>query len=152
MKCSLGISNSLEEISSHSHSIVFLYFFTLITEEVFVISPCYSLELCIQMCISSFSPFPFVSLLFIVICKAYSDNHFAFLHFFQILKDDVMKVLNSICQRIWKARQWTQDCKSSVFIPIPKKGNAKDCSNYCAVAVISHASKVMLKILQPRLQ
>ena len=66
---------------------------------------------------------------------------------FQILKDDAVKVLHSICQQIWKTQQWTQDWKRSVFIPIPKKGNAKECSNYCTIALISHASKVMLKIL-----
>ena len=71
---------------------------------------------------------------------------------FQILKDDAMKVLHSICQQIWKTQQWPQDWKRSVFIPIPKKGNAKECSSYCAIALISHASKVMLKILQARLQ
>ena len=71
---------------------------------------------------------------------------------FQILKDDVVKVLHSICQQIWKTQQWPQDWKRSVFIPIPKKGNAKECSNYCTIALISHASKVMLKILQARLQ
>ena len=71
---------------------------------------------------------------------------------FQILKDDAVKVLHSICQQIWKAKQWPQDWKRSVFIPVPKKGNAKVCSNYLAVALISHASKVMLKILQARLQ
>ena len=71
---------------------------------------------------------------------------------FQILKDDAVKVLHSICQLIWKTQQWPQDCKRSVFIPIPKKGNAKECSNYCTIALISHASKVMLKILQARLQ
>ena len=71
---------------------------------------------------------------------------------FQILKDDAVKVLHSICQQIWKTQQWPQDWKRSVFIPIPKKGNAKECSNYCTVALISHASKVMLKILQARLQ
>ena len=71
---------------------------------------------------------------------------------FQILKDDAMKVLHSICQQIWKTQQWQQDCKKSVFIPIPKKGNAKECSNYRTTAFISHASKVMLKILQARLQ
>ena len=70
---------------------------------------------------------------------------------FQILKDDAMKVLNSICQQIWKTQQWPQDWKRSVFIPIPKKGNAK-YSSYCTIALISHASKVMLKILQARLQ
>ena len=67
---------------------------------------------------------------------------------FQILKDDDMKVLPSICQQIWETVQWQQDWKRSVFIPIPKKGNAKECSNYCTIALISHASKVMLKILQ----
>ena len=71
---------------------------------------------------------------------------------FQILKDDAVKVMHSICQQIWKTQQWPQDWKSSVFIPIPKKGNAKECSNYCTIALISHASKVMLKILQARLQ
>ena len=71
---------------------------------------------------------------------------------FQILKDDAMKVLYSICQQIWKTQQCPQDWKRSVFIPIPKKGNAKECSNYRTIALISHASKVMLKILQARLQ
>ena len=82
MKCSLDISHFLEEISSLSHSIVSLYFFPLITEEGFLISPCYSLELCIQIGISFFSPLPFTSLLFSCVCKVSSDNHFAFLHFF----------------------------------------------------------------------
>ena len=71
---------------------------------------------------------------------------------FQILKDDAAEVLHSICQQIWKTQQWPQDRKRSVFVPMPKKGNAKECSNYCTVALISHASKVMLKILQARLQ
>ena len=71
---------------------------------------------------------------------------------FQILKDDAVKVLHSICQQIWKTQQWPQDWKRSVFIPIPKKLNAKECSNYCTTALISQASKVMLKILQARLQ
>ena len=71
---------------------------------------------------------------------------------FQIIKEDAMKVLHSICQQIWKTQQWPQNWKRSVFIPVPKKGNAKECSNYCTVALISHASKVMLKILQVRLQ
>ena len=71
---------------------------------------------------------------------------------FQILEDDAVKVLHSICQPIWKTQQWPQDRKRSVFIPIPKKGNAKECSNYHRIAVISHASKVMLKNLQARLQ
>ena len=71
---------------------------------------------------------------------------------FQILKDDAVKVLHSICQEIWKTQQWPQDRKRLVFIPVPKKGNAKECSNYCTIAIISHASKVMLKILRARLQ
>ena len=71
---------------------------------------------------------------------------------FQILKDDAVKVLYSICQQIWKTQQWPQDWKRSVFIPIPKKENAKECSNYYTIALISHANKVMLKILQDRLR
>ena len=71
---------------------------------------------------------------------------------FQILKDDAVQVLHSICQQIWKTQQRPQDWKRSVFIPIPKKGNAKECSNYCTIALISHTSKVMHKILQGRLQ
>ena len=71
---------------------------------------------------------------------------------FQILKDDAVKVLHSRCQQIWKTQQWPQDWKRSVFIPIPKKGNVKECSNYHTIALISHASKVMLKIFQARLQ
>ena len=71
---------------------------------------------------------------------------------FQILNDDAVKVLHSICQQIWKTQQWPQNWKRSVFIPVSKKGNAKEYSNYCTIALISHASKVMLKILQVRLQ
>ena len=71
---------------------------------------------------------------------------------FQILKDGAVKVLYSICQQIWKTQQWPQDWKRSVFIPVSKKGNAKECSNYHTIASISHASKVMLKILQARFQ
>ena len=71
---------------------------------------------------------------------------------FQILKDDTVKTLHSMCQQIWKTQQWPQDWKRSVFIPILKKGNAKECSNYQIIALISHASKIMLKILQARLQ
>ena len=71
---------------------------------------------------------------------------------FQIVKDDAVKVLHSICQQIWKTQQWPQDWKRSVFIPIPKKGNAKECSNYHTIELISHASKVMLKILHARPQ
>ena len=71
---------------------------------------------------------------------------------FQILKDDAVKVLHSICQQMWKTQQWPQDWKRSVFISIPKKGNTKECSNYCTIALTSHASKVMFKILQAKLQ
>ena len=71
---------------------------------------------------------------------------------FQILKDDVVKVLHSVCQHIWKTQQWPQDWKRSVFIPIPKKDNARECSNYQTIALISHTSKVMLKILHAGLQ
>ena len=71
---------------------------------------------------------------------------------FQILKDDAVKVLHSICQQIWKTQQWLQDWKRSVFIPIPKEGNTKECSYYRTIALISHTSKIMLKILQARLQ
>ena len=71
---------------------------------------------------------------------------------FQILKDDAVKALHSVCQQIWKTQQWPQHWKESVFIPIPKKGNAKECSNYCTMMLISHASEVILKILQPKLQ
>ena len=71
---------------------------------------------------------------------------------FQILKDDAVKVLYSICQQIWKTHKWPKDWKRSVFIPIPKKGNIKECSNYCTIVLISHASKVMLEILQARFQ
>ena len=71
---------------------------------------------------------------------------------FQVLKDNAVKVLHSICQKIWKTQQWPQDWKRSIFIPIPKKCNAKECSNYHTIVLISHTSKVMLKILQARLQ
>ena len=70
----------------------------------------------------------------------------------QILKDDAVKVLHSICQQIWKTQQWPQEWKRSVFVPVPKEGNAKECSNYCTIAFISHAKKVMLKFLQARFQ
>ena len=71
---------------------------------------------------------------------------------FQILKDDTVKVLHSICQQIWKTQQWPQDRERSVFIPVPNRGNSKECSNYCTIVLISHASKLMLKILQARFQ
>ena len=83
--------------------------------------------------------------------KASGDDEIP-VELFQILKDDVVKVLHSICQQIWKTQQWPQDQKRSVFIPIPKKSNAKKCSNYHTIALISHTSKVMLKILQARFQ
>ena len=83
--------------------------------------------------------------------KASGDDRIL-VELFQILKDDAVKVLHSTHQQIWKTQQWPQDWKRSVFIPIPKKGNAKECSNYCTIALTSHASKVMLKVLQLRLQ
>ena len=88
---------------------------------------------------------------YITINKA-SGGDVILVELFQILKDDAVKGLHSVCQQIWKTQQWPQDWKKSVFIPIPKKGNPKECSNYHTVALISHASKVMLKILQARLQ
>ena len=83
--------------------------------------------------------------------KASGDDRIP-VELFQILRDDAVKVLNSTCQQIGKTQQWPQDRKRPVFIPIPKKSNAKECSNYCTIALISHTSKVMLKILQARLQ
>ena len=83
--------------------------------------------------------------------KASGDDGFL-LELFQILKDDALKMMHSICQQIWKTQQWPQDWKRSIFIPISKKGNAKECSNYRTIAFISHTSKVILKILQTRLQ
>ena len=83
--------------------------------------------------------------------KASGDDGIS-VELFPILKDDALKVLHSVCQQIWKTQQWPQDWKRSVFIPTPKKGNAKECSNYHTIAFISHSSKVMLKILQARLQ
>ena len=87
----------------------------------------------------------------IITNKASGGNGIPF-ELFQIQEDYAVKVLHSICQQIWKTQQWPQDWKRSVFIPIPKKANAKECSNYCTIALNSHASKVMLKILQGRLQ
>ena len=81
-----------------------------------------------------------------------SGGHGSPVELFQILKDDAVKMLHSICEQIWKTQQWPQDWKRSVFVPIPKKGNAKECSNYRTIALISHASQVMIKILQARLQ
>ena len=88
---------------------------------------------------------------YITINKA-SGGDVILVKLFQILKEDAVKVLHSVCWQIWETQQWPQDWKKSVFIPIPKKGNPKECSNYHTVALISHASKVMLKILQARLQ
>ena len=85
-------------------------------------------------------------------CKQASGGDEIPVELFLILKDDPVKVLHSTCQQIWKTQQWPQDWKKSVFIPIPKKGNAKECSNYHTIALISHASKVMLKIFQAMLQ
>ena len=89
--------------------------------------------------------------LFITTNKASGDDGIP-VETFQILKDDAVKLLHSICQQIWKTQQWPQDCKMSVFIPIPKKGNAKECLNDHTIALVSHSSKIMLKILQARLQ
>ena len=94
--------------------------------------------------------FPFLKNLFI--CYYSSGGDGIPVELFQILEDDAVKVLHSICQQIWKTQQWPQDWKRSVFIPIPRKGNPKECSNCHTIALISHASKVMLKILQARLQ
>ena len=88
----------------------------------------------------------------IIITNEVSGSDGIQVELFQILKDDAVKGLHSICQKIWKTQQWPQDWKMSVFIPILKKGNAKECSNYCTVVLISHTGKVMLKILQARLQ
>ena len=87
-----------------------------------------------------------------IIMNKASGGDWILAELFQILKDDAVKVLHSICQLIWKTQQWPQEWKMSVFIPVSKKGNAKECSNYCTIALISHASNVMLKILQARLQ
>ena len=88
----------------------------------------------------------------VTICSDFIGSDGKPVEILKILKDDAVKVLHSICQQIWKTQQWPQDWKRAVFIPIPKKGNAKDCSNYHTTALISHASKVVLKILQARLQ
>ena len=155
------------------------YFFALITEEDFLISPCYSLELCIQMGISFLFSFTFHFPSFQEYTELYKkdlhdqENHNGVITYlepdilecevkwalgsittnkasggdgipgepFQILKDDAVKVLHSICQQIWTTQQWPQDYKRSVFILIPKKGNAKECSNYRTIALISHTSK-----------
>ena len=85
-------------------------------------------------------------------CSFSSEGDGIPIELFQILKDDAVKALHSICQLIWKTQQWPQEWKTSVFIPIPEKGNAKECLNYRTISLISHASKAMLKILQARLQ
>ena len=102
---------------------------------------------------------PYSKAKFACYCRCFLTSYFCIpvpdripVELFQILKDDAVKVLHSICQQIWKTQQWPQDWKMSVFIPIPKKGNAKEYSSYCTIALISHTSKVMLKILQARLQ
>ena len=87
----------------------------------------------------------------IIMNKASGDDRIS-VELFQILRDDAVKVLNSTCQQIGKTQQWPQDRKRPVFIPIPKKSNAKECSNYCTIVFSSHTSKVMLKIIQARLQ
>ena len=140
MKCSLGISNFIEEITSLSQSVVFLYFFTLITEEGFLILSYLSyhhncvvthlepdiLECEVKWALGSIST-----------NKASGGDGIP-VELFQILKYNFVKVLHSICQQIWKIQQWPQDWKRSVFIPIPTTGNAKECSNYCTIALISH--------------
>ena len=88
----------------------------------------------------------------LIIWILYSGGDGIPVELFQILKDDAVKVLHKICQQIWKTQQWPQDWKRSVFIPIQRKGNTKECSNYCTITLISHASKIMLKNLQARLQ
>ena len=87
-----------------------------------------------------------------IITNKASEGDGILVELFQTLKDDAIKMLHSTCQQIWKTQQWSQDWKRSVFIPVPQKGNAKECSKYHTVALISHASKVMLKIFQARLQ
>ena len=120
MKCSLGISNFLEEMITNLEPDI--------------------LECEVKWALES-----------ITMNKASGGDGIP-VELFQIQKDDAVKVLHSICPQIWKAQQWPQDWKMSVFILIPKKGNAKECSNYSMIALISHASEVMLKIFQARLQ
>ena len=112
-----------------------------------------SLQIYIEIVSSIQEKYVFCHSFFIlIIIYLIKSSDIVLVELFQILKDDAVKVLHSICQQIWKTQQWPQDWKTSVFIPIPKKGNAKECSKYCTIALISHASKVMPKILQARLQ
>ena len=158
MKCSVGISNFLEEISSLSHSVVFLCFFALIAEEGFLISSCYSLELCIQMLIPflfSFT-FRFFSQLYVrppqtailLFCISFPRGWSWSLSPVQChevhsssgtlsIRSSPLNLLGNTCEQIWKTQQLPQDWKRSVFIPIPKKDNAKECSNYCTIALIN---------------
>ena len=175
MKYSLGISNFLEDISSLSHSFVFLYFFALIKDRNSMdLTEAehskkrwqeYTEELCKKDFHDSDNHDSVITHLepdilewevkwalgTITMNKASRGDRIP-VELFQILKDDAVKVLHSICQQIWKTPQLPWDWKRSVFIPIPKKGNAKECSNYHTIVLISHTSKVMFKILQARLQ
>ena len=205
MKCSLGISDFLDEVSSLSILLFSSISLHWSLRKAFLSLLAILWNSAFKQIYLSFSPLLFTSLLFTAICKASSDSHFAFLLFFfmgmilhpvscimsrtsihsssstlsimssplnlgsittnkasggngipvellQILKDEAVKMLHSICQQIWNTQQWPQDWNMSVFIPIPKKGNARECSNYHTIALISHASKVMIKILQASLQ
>ena len=151
MKCSLGISDFLEEISSLSYSIVFLYFFTLIPEEDFLFFSYLLLSYHHNCVITHTHPEPEVlecevkcALGSITMNKASGGDGIP-VELFQILKDDAVKVLHSIYQQIWKTQQRPQDRKRSVFIPIPKKDSAKECSNYHTTVLISHASSLEVK-------
>ena len=149
MKCSLGISNFLEEISILSYSIVFLYFFTLIPEEDFLFFSYLLLSYHHNCVITHLEPHILEweikwALGSITRKKASGGDGIPF-ELFQILKDDAVKVLHSIYQQIWKTQQRPQDRKRSVFIPIPKKDSAKECSNYHTTVLISHASSLEVK-------
>ena len=114
MKCSLGISNFLDEISSLSHSILFLYFFALFSQEGFLISPCYSVELCIQVVYLSFSPLSFPSLLFSAVCRASPDSHFPFLHFVFL----GMILITTSCTVLWTFIHSSSDTLSTRLIHV----------------------------------
>ena len=144
---SVGISSFPEEISSLSHFVVFLYFFALIAKEGFLISPCYFWNSAFRCLYLSISSLLFISLLFTAICKASSDSHFAFLHFFFFGDGLDPCPLNNL-----ENGAVATGLEKVSFHSNPKKGNAKECSNYHTIAFISHAGKVMLKILQARLQ